>query len=200
MYFTNLFVYGTLVKPEVREDLLGRPHEYLQKDSVRGYSLDSVAIDGVVYPALVEDTMNSVVDGFVTVINESEFRVLDDYETDAYGRRFIELSSGRRAWAYVKKDVESVSASELDLIASFKGDPNDLMALIKRRWRFNATFQCSNAQDEMGNLTYTMYVDAWKGHNDIVEAMKRNVPFWENHWYSTNRFGEYVFKMQPRLS
>jgi len=193
VYFTELFVYGTLVDPDKRRALLGRALDYVVPDSVNGYEMEDVTIDGVEYPALVMSTMSHRVDGYVTVINKEELSILDEYETSAYARTMIRLNSGKKAWVYMKKELDNTI--DLDLISEFIGDPRKLLAMAKEGWKWKTGFQCDDERDLLGNITYTLLVDGWSGHDEIIEALKRNKVFWEKCWYSTNRHGEYVFKV-----
>lgn len=179
--------------PDARRGLLGRYLDYVVPDSAIGYELESVVIEGVEYPALVMSTMANRVEGYVAIINERELSILDEYETAAYARTMIRLSSGKKAWAYMKKELDSTA--DLDLISDFIGDPAELLAMAKEGWKWKAGFQSDGTPDPLGNITYTLLVDGWSGHNEIIEALRRNKVFWEMCWYSTNRHGEYVFKV-----
>lgn len=103
MHFVNLFVYGTLLDQGTREALLGRPMPYMERDTLSGFKLDPLIINDIQYPAVVRSN-SSMVHGAVIVIHESELRLLDEYETDSYGRIFVRLMSGRKAYVYAKKE------------------------------------------------------------------------------------------------
>lgn len=103
MDFTELFICGVLADPDKRKALLGRPLDYLVPDSVDGYELEDVTIDGVEYPALVMSTVSHRVDGYIAVIHDDELSILDEHETPIYGRAMIRLNSGKKAWAYLKR-------------------------------------------------------------------------------------------------
>lgn len=103
MHFVNLFVYGTLLSPEVRETVFGRPVPYMQPDTISGFEIKGVSIDNFSYPALIRNK-TSMVHGGIILIHEDELRLLDEYETDSYGRIFTRLMSGKEAWVYAKKE------------------------------------------------------------------------------------------------
>lgn len=103
MFFCNLFVYGTLMDPETRADVLGRNAPYSEPDTLSGFRADEVIIEGLTYPALYADT-SSMVHGAIVVIHEDELRVLDEYETDVYERRMVTLMSGKVAWTFIRKE------------------------------------------------------------------------------------------------
>ena len=106
MLFVNLFVYGTLLSPETREHVFGRPVPYMDPDTISGYEIDGLTIEKVSYPALIRNT-SSMVHGGIVVIHEDELRLLDEYETESYCRTFVRLMSGKEAWVYAKKEEQS---------------------------------------------------------------------------------------------
>lgn len=102
MLFTNLFVYGTLLAPETREVVFGRPVPYIEPDTISGFEIEGLLIDGISYPALIR-SKSSMVHGGIVVIHEDELKLLDEYETDEYSRLYVRLMSGKQAWVYAKK-------------------------------------------------------------------------------------------------
>ncbi len=103
MDFTELFVYGVLMDPDKRKALLGRALDHVVPDSVNGYELEDVTIDGVDYPALVASDPSSSVEGCVAVIHKDELSILDEHRTPVYDMTMIILNSGKKVWAYMKK-------------------------------------------------------------------------------------------------
>jgi len=94
-----LFVYGTLIYPEVREKLLGR-YVYLTPNTLSGYKTEKIDIDNIQYPILVED-ISSMVHGGIILVSEEEIALLDTYETDAYKRSLVTLMDGKEVWVYM---------------------------------------------------------------------------------------------------
>lgn len=104
MIFCDLFVYGILLDPQKREEVLGRKMPYSTPDTLSGFKMDDVVIEGEHYPALVANP-SAMVHGAIVVVHEDELRLLDEYETDAYRRDMVTLMSGKQAWAFVKRDI-----------------------------------------------------------------------------------------------
>ena len=97
----KLFVYGTLKNPEVQKLVIGRVVES-KKDSIIGYNLKKIEIDGDVYPLLVEDPkQKKPIEGLVISVNSEELKKIDKHETEAYKRKEVILKSGERAFAYL---------------------------------------------------------------------------------------------------
>jgi gamma-glutamylcyclotransferase (GGCT)/AIG2-like uncharacterized protein YtfP len=105
MIFCHLFVYGILLDPKRREEVIGRKMPYSEPDTLSGFAVDDVVIEGEHYPALVP-RVSSMVHGSIVMIHEEELRILDEYETDAYKRDIVTLMSGKEAWVFVKRDIE----------------------------------------------------------------------------------------------
>lgn len=98
----QLFVYGTLKKPDTQKEVIGRIAKGLP-DTLEGYKKSKIKIDDVLYPIIVPD-LNSSIEGLVLSITEEELKTIDEYETDAYKRKKVILKSGKSAWAYVKNN------------------------------------------------------------------------------------------------
>jgi gamma-glutamylcyclotransferase (GGCT)/AIG2-like uncharacterized protein YtfP len=75
MMFVNLFVYGTLLSPETRETVFGRPVPYMDPDTISGFEIDVMSIADFSYPALVRNK-TSMVHGGIVLIHENELRLL----------------------------------------------------------------------------------------------------------------------------
>ena len=95
----SLFVYGVLKKASSQIEVLTRRLK-LEKDSLKGYSLDEITIEGEKFPIAVKNPKGKV-EGYSTPITKPELPVLDEFETDAYKRVQVELESGKTAWVYV---------------------------------------------------------------------------------------------------
>jgi len=98
----NLFVYGTLLKPEIQKKFFGKILEG-KEDSVVGFKKSIIVIEGESY-SILEKSRNrfDVVFGKVFEITDEDLKKLDEYETDAYRRVEVVLSNGEDAWVYVK--------------------------------------------------------------------------------------------------
>ncbi|MGX1701943.1 gamma-glutamylcyclotransferase family protein [Microbacterium sp. NPDC055357] len=105
-----LFSYGTLQRPDVQLDTVGR-HLEDEPDVLPGYRLDYVEVqDRRVEDASQRrrqpmlrptgDPLDKVV-GRTMWLTESELDACDEYEASLYRRVAVVLASGRSAWAYV---------------------------------------------------------------------------------------------------
>lgn len=97
-----LFVYGSLMFPEVMRALIGRDPERTPA-AVRGWSV--VAIPGRVYPGLVSDGDAEVTGHLLTDLTEREWRVLDAFESDFYDLLSITTQTRACAWVYALRDT-----------------------------------------------------------------------------------------------
>ncbi|WP_282132224.1 gamma-glutamylcyclotransferase family protein [Cellulophaga baltica] len=98
---TYLFSYGSLQEIEVQLKLYGRKLIGV-KDSLQGYQISDEKV-AALYPILIKATeKNSSVIGLVFQISAKELVVSDDYEGHEYHRIAITLTSGKKAWCYVK--------------------------------------------------------------------------------------------------
>jgi len=97
----NLFVYGTLRKPELRGQLTGRNIPG-RLDKIQGFKLSTVNYGENEYPALKEEsTCKDSIEGEVIEVTESELKLLDQYEGELYQRKKFTLESGLVSWIYV---------------------------------------------------------------------------------------------------
>jgi len=83
---TTLFVYGTLLAPELRYALLGRPFETTPAE------LDGYACFGVrqaPYPAITPVAGACTSGELISNLSASELDILDDYESAMYQRRIV---------------------------------------------------------------------------------------------------------------
>ena len=93
----KLFVYGTLHEPEVQLRLIGRLLES-RPDCLEGYEVNMSLLPP--YPvAMLKES--SEIQGHVLQISPEELAAFDIYETDAYTRIRVRLTSGAEAWVYI---------------------------------------------------------------------------------------------------
>lgn len=98
----NLFVYGTLKKPEIQKEVIGRVAD-LTEDSLKGYKQSTVYVRGENFTILINSKNRfDIVFGSVMEITGEELRKIDEYETDVFKRKMVVLNSGKEAWVYVK--------------------------------------------------------------------------------------------------
>lgn len=97
----KLFVYGTIVNPEIQKEILGRTVQGVS-DILKGYEKSEVTIDGEIYPCIILNE-TGMTKGLLIEITDDELRKTDEYETDAYKRERIILKSGVHAWVYVRR-------------------------------------------------------------------------------------------------
>jgi gamma-glutamylcyclotransferase (GGCT)/AIG2-like uncharacterized protein YtfP len=84
-----LFVYGTLMVPEVLVALLGRVPSR-REASLTGYR--RYAIQGECYPAIISDANASVSGYLLTGLTEAEVEIFDAYEGDPYERTQVSVN------------------------------------------------------------------------------------------------------------
>jgi len=101
----NLFVYGTLttdgtLKKVLGRDVLGIPATLDGYDGSKAITIESES-----YPAAEKNTECSI-QGLLVKITPEELEKLDVYETDAYRRKEVELTNGKKAWVYLNKNSE----------------------------------------------------------------------------------------------
>src|SRR5262245_37502647 len=104
-----LFSYGTLQNVDVQmstfgRKLVGRP------DSLPGFQVDDVKIDGIHTNVKPADHPDSRVSGTHFEVTDEELARADAFETQfSYGRIAVTLASGSRAWLYVHQPSMNVS-------------------------------------------------------------------------------------------
>lgn len=95
-----LFVYGTLLDPQVQHLVFGRLVPG-QPDSLPGFLKRERSVEGR-YPEVVPDPGGgSRVSGQCLVLEPPELARADVYETSLYYRKLVVLESGTRAWVYL---------------------------------------------------------------------------------------------------
>jgi len=96
----QLFVYGSLINWRVHQKVVGRKIQG-KVDLLKGYRKSTVTIKGKTYPIIVPDA-HSLVEGVVLSVTKKELNIIDQYEGKPYKRRKVTLSSGTKAWVYLK--------------------------------------------------------------------------------------------------
>jgi gamma-glutamylcyclotransferase (GGCT)/AIG2-like uncharacterized protein YtfP len=110
----NLFAYGTLMFPEVWEQVVGRPFA-AERATISGFAVRRVVDD--VYPVLIHADKNSGVDGLVfRNVDHATLARLDAYESDFYQRLEVTatLSNGEclacQAYVLPERNRDAASA------------------------------------------------------------------------------------------
>ncbi len=94
-----LFVYGTLLDPDIQLSVFGRLIEG-RNDRLIGYKVIKKTFVSGTFPVVVSDS-NSITKGKILTISEDELYCSDRYEGDEYARVEVQLESGTSAWIYV---------------------------------------------------------------------------------------------------
>jgi gamma-glutamylcyclotransferase (GGCT)/AIG2-like uncharacterized protein YtfP len=95
----RLFVYGSLMYPEVLVVLLDRVPDLIPT-VVTGWSVRS--LDGQVYPGLIPASDDETATGLtMTGLSPAEWHVLDTFESPIYTLDPLQTQDGDKAWAYV---------------------------------------------------------------------------------------------------
>ncbi|MGL5826642.1 MAG: gamma-glutamylcyclotransferase family protein [Nocardioides sp.] len=98
-----LFVYGSLLFPEVMEVLIGR-NPRRRPAAVDDWRV--VGLPGEVYPGLVSSPGSTASGELLCDLTGSEWEVLDAFENDIYDLAVINSRAlGADVWAYVVADV-----------------------------------------------------------------------------------------------
>ena len=96
----KVFAYGTLRYPDVRKKLLGHDPVH-RSSSLKGFRMGTITLDGVVYPIIAEDLLSDeTIEGVYFQVNDDDLQKLDEYESDAYKRKLVELEDKVIAWVY----------------------------------------------------------------------------------------------------
>ncbi len=94
-----LFVYGTLLDPQVQQLVFGRPMQG-SPDRLPGFEKRERSVEGR-YPEVYPNTSGkSFVDGLCLEADTTDLNRADAYETTLYYRELVLLASGRQAWVY----------------------------------------------------------------------------------------------------
>ena len=101
----NLFVYGTLATGETLKNILDRDVHGIPA-TLDGYDGSKmVIIENESYLA-AEKNIECSIQGLLIEVSPEELEKLDVYETDAYKRKEVELTDGKKAWVYLNKNSE----------------------------------------------------------------------------------------------
>jgi len=101
----NLFVYGTLAIDEILKNILDRDVSGISVtlDGFDGSKM--IIIENESYPA-AEKNIECSIQGLLIEVTSEELEKLDIYETDAYKRKEVELTNGKKAWIYLNKNSD----------------------------------------------------------------------------------------------
>lgn len=111
----SLFVYGTLMFPEVVEKLIG---EFALKDAVLEHFCRVKVLDHgnmLPYPALIHQEGALTEGKLLQGISELQLTILDEYEGNEYERIEVEVNTENgkdRAWCYVWKNENQAELSK----------------------------------------------------------------------------------------
>jgi gamma-glutamylcyclotransferase (GGCT)/AIG2-like uncharacterized protein YtfP len=97
---TRLFIYGTLLDPEIQQHIIGRIVPTIPAE-LDGFVKGEINLDGNVYPR-IEPMNGETVMGAVVELTEMELAFVDHYEGTEYTRQTVTLSDGTQADVYVK--------------------------------------------------------------------------------------------------
>lgn len=101
----RLFIYGTLIDPDVQIRVFGRTtsgsREILENYALSSITLleDAELLSHGTYPMIIPN-MGSEVVGFVIEVTPLELNQIDIYETEAYERACVKVKSGLKVWVY----------------------------------------------------------------------------------------------------
>jgi len=94
----KLFVYGTLLEPEVQMGVFQRVFTGTPA-RLKGYERISVMLDGAPYPS-IKESRNGVVVGEVFAVTPYDLMRADKYEGVEYKRIRLTIKNGADAWVY----------------------------------------------------------------------------------------------------
>ncbi|CAO5175793.1 putative gamma-glutamylcyclotransferase [Frankia sp. AiPs1] len=106
-----LFVYGTLMFPEVLAILLGRVPR-MERAAVAGWR--AAGLRDRLYPGLVPDPASQTSGQVLLGLDTAQTGVLDAFEGVAYEVGPLVLTDGRAVFAYLWKDLAEVTAQVWD--------------------------------------------------------------------------------------
>ena len=90
---TSLFVYGTLMSPQVLRILIDRLPEMIDPATVQGYR--RYPVKGQSYPGMIPGSTEDCVTGILLhELTELELQILDWFEGDEYTRRNVQVQCG----------------------------------------------------------------------------------------------------------
>lgn len=94
-----LFVYGTLLDPQVQQLVFGRQMPGLP-DRLPGFVKRERSVAGRYPEVCPDDSGMATVDGLCLEVDPTDLNRADAYETTLYYRTVVRLASGRQAWVY----------------------------------------------------------------------------------------------------
>ncbi len=95
----NLFVYGTLLNPRIRDRVFGQSLSGF-RDALPGFRKVERMV-GDTYPGLLpSEDSSAVVEGIRFSMPGDILRRVDSYEGSLYFRKTLDLRSGAEAWVY----------------------------------------------------------------------------------------------------
>ena len=94
-----LFVYGTLLDPQVQQMVFGRLVPG-QPDSLQGFAIRERSVAGRYAEVFPDPAREARVSGQRLELEAPELARADVYETSLYYRELVVLESGIRAWVY----------------------------------------------------------------------------------------------------
>ncbi len=107
-----LFVYASLLFPEVIHVLIGRDPARTS-DVIAGWRV--VSLPGKVYPGLVPDVNGGAVAGdLLHDLDEQEWSILDAFESDFYRLLSVTTRSRADAWVYALENDRTTTAKPWD--------------------------------------------------------------------------------------
>ncbi len=109
----DLFVYGTLMFSEIRDQLLGRTIES-QKATAKGYKTVCIKYENDVstYPVLIRNNNSETQGVFLKDLTQEDIRILNFYEGEEYELKeiLVDLKSTRKkALVYLPKHLNTVT-------------------------------------------------------------------------------------------
>ena len=104
-----LFVYGTLLDPQVQQLVFGR-HIQGRPDRLPGFEKRERSVAGR-YPEVCPDASGSAfVEGQCLEVDAVDLHRADAYETTLYYREVVRLASGKQAWVYRAAPLQNKTA------------------------------------------------------------------------------------------
>ncbi len=93
-----LFIYGSLLNPQVQEKVIGRRDEG-KSDILEKHTRIPIFIEGQKYFSITPDNKKAV-EGKIISLTTTELEKIDLYEEPEYTRKKITLKSGVATWVY----------------------------------------------------------------------------------------------------
>jgi len=187
----RLFVYGTLKNPLVQKEVIGR-EVFGELDSLKGFSLSEILLDGKKYPLVIKDDLG-IVSGEALLLTLDELALIDEYETEAYSRIKVKLGSGASAWVYVKNEkvrcfIAITFSEEVD---------NEIVKaqkLIDKHW--NITGKMTEEENLHLTLKFLGEIDSEK--LERVKERLREIKF-EGFEVHLGELGCFSYRGNPRI-